>query len=114
MKNLYSIILPMTTPTLFAPPPGIKPRPYQTEAIEAFLQGLAGSEASGVRQVINLPTGCHPAGQRVMLFDGSTKNVEEVAVGDKLMGPDSQPRLVCALARGRGPIFRVIPTKGKH
>ena len=51
---------------------------------------------------------CHGAGTKVLLFDGSVKNVEDVVVGDLLMGPDSQPRTVESLARGREQMYRII------
>jgi len=44
---------------------------------------------------------CLGKGTRVMLFDGTTKAVEDVQVGDLLMGDDSTPRRVLSLARGR-------------
>lgn len=58
------------------------------------------------------PAGCHAAGTRVIMFDGSLRNVEDVVVGDVLMGPDSTPRRVLELARGIDDMYRVTPTKG--
>lgn len=55
---------------------------------------------------------CLGEGTPVMMFDGSVKPVEQVAVGDLLMGPDSRPRRVVSLARGREELFRIKPTKG--
>jgi hypothetical protein len=60
-----------------------------------------------------LPTGCHAKGQLVMLYDGNLKKVEEVEVGDLLMGPDSKPRKVIRLARGRSSMVRIVPVKGE-
>ncbi len=47
-----------------------------------------------------------------MLYDGSVVPVQNVKVGDLLMGPDSLPRKVVSLARGREELFRITPTKG--
>ena len=47
------------------------------------------------------------------MFDGSTKAVEDVIVGDMLMGPDSLQRRVLQLARGHEPLWRIIPNKGE-
>lgn len=55
---------------------------------------------------------CLGKGTPVLMFDGSIKPVEEVLVGDRLMGPDSKPRNVLSLARGREPLYRVVPVKG--
>jgi hypothetical protein len=84
-------------------------RPYQAEAITAVEQALD----RGVRRpLVVLPTGCHRAGQGILLYDGTVKRVEDVVVGDLLMGPDSRPRRVRELARGRGPMVEIRPVKG--
>jgi len=87
-------------------------RPYQEEAIAAIRREFA----SGQKKVLlSLATGagkCHGRGTKILLHDGSIKNVEDVQAGDRLMGPDSSPRLVRSLARGREELFRVIPVKG--
>jgi len=46
------------------------------------------------------------------MFDGTLKNVEDVVVGDKLMGDDSKPRNVLSLARGREKMYWVRQNKG--
>ncbi|HEX9134403.1 MAG TPA: Hint domain-containing homing endonuclease, partial [Ktedonobacteraceae bacterium] len=48
----------------------------------------------------------------VMLFDGSVIPVQDVHVGDLLMGPDSQPRRVLSTNKGHGPLYRIIPKRG--
>lgn len=85
-------------------------RPYQRETIDAVRSAWKGGKN---RVAIILPTGCHRAGQHVLMFDGRTKAVEDVQVGDLLMGPDSTPRAVLALARGTGPMLEIQPTKGE-
>ena len=42
-----------------------------------------------------------------LMHDGSTKPVQDILVGDKLMGDDSSPRTVLSLARGRGEMFEI-------
>lgn len=48
----------------------------------------------------------------VMMADGTTKKVQDIKVGDLLMGPDSKPREVLSLARGRERMVKIVPTKG--
>lgn len=48
----------------------------------------------------------------VLLFNGDIKPVQDVQEGDLLMGPDSTPRKVLSLARGRQEMFRVTGTDG--
>src|SRR5690606_38395846 len=58
------------------------------------------------------PPGCHAKGTKILMFDGTTKNVEDIDVGDRLMGPDSKPKEVLKLARGKETMVRITPTKG--
>ena len=49
----------------------------------------------------------------VMMADGTIKKVQDIQVGDKLMGDDSKPREVLSLARGREQMYRVIQKDGE-
>ena len=58
--------------------------------------------------------GCNPAGTTVVMHDGSLKNVEDIRVGDKVLGPDSMPRTVTQLHRGSEQMYKVdITINGK-
>lgn len=88
----------------------MKLRPYQEEAKDAiFAEWSAGHR----KTLAVMPTGCHAAGERVMRADGTAVRVEDVKVGDHLMGADSRPREVLRLVRGTGRLYRIIPVKGK-
>lgn len=52
---------------------------------------------------------CHGKGTKILMFDGSVKLVEDICVGDLLMGDDSTPRNVLSLAHGEDEMFRVEP-----
>jgi intein/homing endonuclease len=58
--------------------------------------------------------GCHGIGQGIMLADGSIKNVEDVEITDKLMGPDSKPRNILRLVRGCGKMVKLTTLKGEE
>jgi len=55
---------------------------------------------------------CLGRGTPVLMYDGSTKKVEDVVVGDKLMGDDSTPRTVKSTTSGYEQMYRVVPVKG--
>jgi replicative DNA helicase len=55
---------------------------------------------------------CLGKGTKVLMFDGSLKNVEEVVVGEELMGDDSTPRKVLSLASGQEMMYWVRQNKG--
>lgn len=56
---------------------------------------------------------CFAKGTRFVMFDGSIKNVEDIVVGDTLMGPDSKPRTVLAIKQGRDEMFKITPGNGE-
>ena len=51
--------------------------------------------------------GCHAAGTVVHMYPCGLKFVEDVQVGDQLMGDDSTPRNVLRLCRGREKMYRI-------
>lgn len=55
---------------------------------------------------------CLGLGTKVVMFDGTLKNVEDIEVGEQLMGDDSTPRNVLSLARGRERMYWVRQNKG--
>lgn len=56
-------------------------------------------------------TGCHAKGTKIIMSDGSLKNVEDVEVGDRLLGYNGQYRTVLRLARGKEKMYRVSPRR---
>lgn len=84
------------------------PRPYQEEACTATLDVLRENRAG----LVVLPTGCHRRGQPILMADGVVKPVEEIQVGERLMGLDGSPRTVLRLARGREEMVEIRPVKG--
>ena len=55
---------------------------------------------------------CLGKGTKVVMYDGSLKNVENVLPGDQLMGDDSSPRNVISICRGREQMYWVRQNKG--
>jgi len=81
------------------------------ESWNRFVRPMRG----GLVGVIAAPDGigkCLGAGTKVLMFDGTLRKVEDVAVGDSLMGPDSKPRRVLSLSRGTGMMYWVRQSKG--
>lgn len=57
-------------------------------------------------------TGCHAKGQGILMYNGSVKLVENIEVGDLIMGWDSTPREVELLIRGKQQMVKISPVKG--
>ena len=62
--------------------------------------------------VLSCATRCFGKGTEILMYDGSIKKVEDIVVGDKVMGDDSKPRNVMSLARGREMMYKVTPNNG--
>ena len=81
---------------------------------------VKGEEAGGIRSgdlaVITGLSGagkCHGKGTKILMFDGSIKNVEDIKIGDNLMGDDSTLRKVLKLGRGKEMMYRVSHKKNR-
>lgn len=56
---------------------------------------------------------CHAINTPILMYDGTIKKVQDIKVGDYLMGDDSTPRKVLSLASGTDRMYDVIPEKGE-
>ena len=54
---------------------------------------------------------CLGKGTKVLMFDGSLKNVEDIFENELLMGDDSNPRKVLSIARGREKMYWIHQNK---
>jgi replicative DNA helicase len=79
--------------------------PNQSKVVAADAEEQVVSAAAGSGKCLGL-------GTPVMLFDGRVIAVENVKVGDRLMGPDSKPRVVQSVTQGKGMLYQITPVKG--
>lgn len=66
--------------------------------------------------VLSIPCGagkCLAYDTPVLMYDGNIKCVQDINIGDKIMGDDSTPRNILSLARGQEEMFEIRPTKGE-
>ena len=74
-------------------------RPDQMELVEAARDALKGSQAVLARA----PCGagkCLGKDTPILMFDGKIKLAQNIIVGDKIMGHDSDPRIVTSICSG--------------
>ena len=67
----------------------------------SFLSGKTGEEK------FHIWTGCHGKNTGIMMSNGLIKKVQDIKKGDFLMGPDSKPRRVLNLVRGKSDMYRI-------
>lgn len=85
-------------------------RDYQQEASDAAVEFF--KDKSKDNGIIISPTGCHEKGYKIIMADGTTKNVEDVEVGDSIMGVRGV-RKVLSLHRGTDMMYRITPKSGE-
>jgi len=79
-------------------------RDYQRKAVDCALKAGRG--------VLDMVPRCHAQGEPILMADGTTKPVEDVQVGDRLIGPDSTVRRVLELHSGEDLLYEIIPRFG--
>lgn len=87
--------------------------PFGIAEVDSFLQG--GPHRGTVTTILGDSKAgkCWHRGQGILMYDGTIKKVEDIVVGDLLMGPDSTSRQVLSLARGEAQMYEVRPTHGE-
>lgn len=68
---------------------------YQKESLFLIIQG----------------SGCHSIDSPILMYDGSIKMVQNVCIGDMVMGDDNTPRTVQELFRGQDQMVEITPSK---
>ena len=95
-------------------------RDYQEEIIAVYMNHVNrpicnGSTLHGGGGILEVPCGrgkCLGKDTSILMYDGTIKLVQDIVVGDKIMGDDSTPRNVLTLARGRETMYKVKSKKG--
>jgi hypothetical protein len=79
-------------------------------------QWIANPSAMGTAIAINGPMGtgkCHALNTPILMYDGSIKMVQDIVVGDKVMGDDSKCRNVISLGRGDDDMYDIVHSNGE-
>jgi len=79
--------------------------PFSTRKQTKSLPHIIINAGPGVGKCLGVDT-------KVLLYSGDIVNVQDIEVGDLLMGPDSIPREVKSVSSGYGQLYRINPTKG--
>jgi len=96
-------------------------RDYQENIINIYLNYVKSTVSkkadsiNGNGAILEVPCGfgkCLGRDTPIMMYDGTIKMVQDIKVGDVIMGDDSTPRNVLSLARGKEQMYKVIPKKG--
>ena len=93
-------------------------RDYQEHIVTTYLNYVQNEDEIGNGGILEVPCGrgkCLGRDTPILMYDGSIKPVQDIVVGDKIMGDDSTPRKVLTLARGREKMYKIHDeTTGIH
>lgn len=102
----------LTNPTYT--PPEDNRRPHTQNLLVDFFDGGNMETMGDYEEMLYIAgIGCHAKGTELLMYDGSMKRVEDITVGDYLMGDDSKPRKVRRLIRGKEKMYKITPIKGE-
>jgi len=93
------------------------PDPYHPKATQgqnAFMSDMLKSTKERITTLCKADTGtgkCFGRGTLMMLSDGTTLPVEDLKTGQSLLGPDSIPRLITSVNRGRSTLYELRPKR---
>jgi len=95
-------------------------RDYQDEIVGIYTKYVntpicKDSLQIGSGGILEVPCGrgkCLGKDTPILMYDGTIKLVQDIQIGDVLMGDDSTPRNVLSLARGRETMYKVNSKKG--
>lgn len=79
------------------------------DMINPTTKKFADNESSGTKTIVIGKPGCFTKGTKVLMYDGTLKNVEDIKLGEQVMGDDSTPRNVLELCRNNDEMFEIIP-----
>jgi ATP-dependent Lon protease len=88
----------------------------KNQIIRLLAKWISNPDSKGLVIGIEGPMGCgkcHGIDTPILMYDGSIKMVQDIEIGDIVMGDDSKPRNVLALGRGEDELYDVIPIKGE-
>lgn len=88
---------------------GFTPSEYQEKVFEFVRKGVG----NGVIRACAGSGKCLGYDTEILMYDGSIKKVQDIVVGDLLMGDDSTPRTVLSTTKGKGKLKRIVPKKGE-
>ena len=67
----------------------------------------------GCKLVVVGKPGCFAPGTKILMYDGTIKSVEDITVGEQVMGDDSTPRNVLELCNNTEMMYKITPNKGE-
>ena len=78
-------------------------RNYVLRLISSFLDGRVKDQ----KFILWTGHGCHAKGEEILMYDGTTKQIQDIKLKDNVLGPDGRPRRVIATYTGKSAMYTV-------
>lgn len=89
--------------------------PYQEQFARRIIRSVIENDGEEITALFSRQSGkCLAKGTKVLMYEGSLKNVEDIKIGDKVMTPDSSYATVTNLGHGFEDMYEVQPYQGKY
>ena len=84
--------------------------PYQKEFSWRIIYSLLVEDGEEISALFGRQMGkCFKYGTEILMYNGECKPIQDISVGDSIMGDDSTPRRVLSLARGKEKMYKIVP-----
>lgn len=87
------------------------------EHVKKLPESISSGGGGGGGGLLELPCAygkCLGKDTQVLMYDGTIKMVQDIIVGEQIMGDDSTPRNILSLARGREQMYKICNKKGEY
>ena len=87
------------------------------QILQMMGQWITNPSAMGTSIAIHGPPGsgkCHGLDTPILMYDGTIKMIQDVIIGDVVMGDDSNPRNVLSLGQGQDELYDINTNGGKY
>jgi superfamily II DNA or RNA helicase len=95
-------------------------RDYQDKIIQVYTNHVnstlcKNTDIPGGGGILEVPCGkgkCLGKNTPILMYNGEIKMVQDIVLGDCIMGDDSTPRKILSIARGREPMYKIMENNG--
>jgi superfamily II DNA or RNA helicase len=82
-------------------------RNYQVPIVQTYLNHIQAGNSGGILEAACAAGKCLSKNTPVIMYDGTIKMVQDIVIGEQLMGDDSMPRNVLSLAHGFETMYKI-------
>lgn len=86
---------------------------FEPDMIFPSTKQMYEKDSWGTKMVVLGRPACFERGTKILMYNGKIKFVEDIQIGEIIMGDDSTPRTVLSLSRGYSLLYKIVPKIGE-